>query len=267
MKIGIIGMAYNAVDSVEKTLSPWLNARDEKLGGNEFIIHAVSVPFAEYKNIPGFVEDHDTYRMLETLLVYEKIDYLTISPLYMTEAESRSAGLVPLLIENCDIIWCVDLQDEYYTKKIISEIINFVNLNKWTSWFTCNFRNYVFDERHYLEEFFTPPRIFRVKTNGYILQKFYFDNDITYKEELRESKETSYKTLPSMNLPKNIFIKHLTWLNNENSKKKILYQKARGWICSYTWDENLDCLDFNLEYYKKTNQSFPVVIEENEEKK
>lgn len=261
MKIGILGMAYNSVDSIEKTLSPWILAKTEKLGGNEFVISTVSVPFAEYKNVPGFEEDHDTSRMLETLLVYDKIDYLTMSPLYMTEAEARSAGMGPLLIENCDIVWCVDLQDEYYTKKVISEIIDFVNLNKWTSWFSCNFRNYVFDSSHYLEEFFTPPRIFRTKTNGHTISKFYYDNDLIFVQD-SSGKEVNYKSLPMMNMPKNIFIKHLSWMNDLNSKNKIAYQLKHFGHSSYKWNEIDDNLEINEEYYKKYNLPLPVVLKE-----
>ena len=56
------------------------------------------------------------------------------------------------------------------------------------------------------------------------------------------------------------WIRHYTWLNNERSKKKVEYQKARGWTCSYEWDYNENKLKFNAEYYKKEKLPFPHVF-------
>lgn len=264
MKIGILGTAYHAKDTIEKTLSPWLNAKFNQYGNNEFIISIASVPFKEYQDIPGFEEDHDTYRMLETLIMYEEINYLTTTPLYMTEAETRTAALGPLMIDKCDLIWLVDFQDEYYTKPVIEKALSFIDLNRHSSWFSFNLRNYVFDDKHYLEDLFMPPRIFKTKTNGYTLDKFYFDNDITYKSDI-DDKEVSYKSLPSINFPNSIYVKHLTWLNNENSKRKIEYQSkhfSHGAGCSYRWNDEKKCVEFNIEYFNKTGQTMPIVLEE-----
>lgn len=264
-KIGIVYLSYNNQNYLERFLSPWINARANNLGGNQFVISAVSLPFKEYENMPGFAEDHVTYKMLETLIQYEKIDYLTTTPLYQTEAEARTAGMGPLLIENCDIVMLVD-GDEYYTSKQIEEIFKFVEINKFISWFSVNFRNYVFTERHYLADLFIPPRIFKTKTNGFTISRFYFDNDIFYKSDL-DGKEQSYKSLPHMDLPKSLIVNHYSWLSNENSKRKIEYQNkhfSHGLGCSYKWNNEANEVQFNEEYFKKAGLPLPIVMRESE---
>lgn len=273
MKIGIIFVSYNDLDNVEKSLSPWIHAKDKKLDGHEFIISAISLPFEGYKDIPGFQEDETTYKILETALMYEKIDFLITGPKYIKETEARTLGMAPLLLEDfkrnpdktltmippCDYIWQVD-SDEFYTQKEISKIIKFIEFNPDVTWFKGSLKNYIFDEKHYLEQSFNPSRIHKTKSNDFKVYIFNEDNDICYMH-------TECVTVvpqgffPSLTIPKNVaFVKHLTWLNNDKSKKKIAYQTSRGWQCSYKWNEEKNCLEFNENYYSKNNLSLPIVL-------
>jgi hypothetical protein len=275
MKIGIIFVSYNDVNNVEKSLSPWLNAKDKKLDGHEFVISAVSLPFAGYQDMPGFEEDNTTYQMLETLLMHEKIDFLITGPKYIPETQARTLGMQPLLMEDfkrdkdknfvaipsCDIIWQVD-GDEFYTEKEISKIIKFVEANPLITWFRGSLKNYIFDNKHYLEESFNPARIHRVKSGSFKINVFNEDNDICYKhtESLTVVPQGFFSVLT---IPKSIvWTKHLTWLNNETSKKKIAYQNKRWGQCSYKWNEEKNCLEFDENYYSKNNLHIPTVLKD-----
>ena len=66
----------------------------------------------------------------------------------------------------------------------------------------------------------------------------------------------------------NIIIKHLTWTDPKVCKAKIAYQNLRwsppkGFGCSFKWNDEKNCLEFNEEYYKLTGQRKPTVYEEN----
>lgn len=249
MKIGVIFVSYNDVENIEKSLSPWIHAKEDKLDGNEFIISAVSLPFESYKDLEGFEEDHTTYKMLETLIQYEKIDYLTTNPFYIKETEARNLGMGPLLLPDviqnedrnftiippCDYIIQVD-SDELYTREEISKIFEFVRNNPLITWFRGSLKNYVFDSESYIDEQFSPARIYKTKVDDLVLNEFYEDNNLNYK---KPSGEIVYdKSLSSLTIPKNlVWTRHLTWLNNSSSKRKVNYQKNRGWSCSYDWNE------------------------------
>jgi hypothetical protein len=55
----------------------------------------------------------------------------------------------------------------------------------------------------------------------------------------------------------------MSWLNS-NSKQKIAYQTKRwgDFGCSYKWNEEGNCLQFNEEYFKKTGQPLPIIAQE-----
>lgn len=260
MKIGILFMSYNNLDTMEKSLSPFIIAKDKELGGHEFVISCVTVPFAEYKDLPGFVEDNVSHRMLETLNVMRKIDYLTMHPQFIKEHEARNNGLIPLLIDNCDIIINID-GDEIINLKEFEKAIQFVEENPLYPWFKLCYKNYIFDEKHYLAEPFSPPRIWRTKYNGMTFKGFSWDNDAYWEKDGIVYPQISMSRLI---IPQNIFwAKHLTWLNNLNSKLKISYQlKHFNGICSYKWNEEKQTVEFNEDYYKKAWKPLPEVIEE-----
>lgn len=274
MKIGVIFVSYNDLDNVEKSLSPWIHAKEDKLDGNEFVISVVSLPFEQYKNVSEFEEDHTTYKMMETLIQYEKIDYLTTDPTYIKEMAARTLGMGPLLLPDviqnkdrsltiispCDYIIQVD-SDELYTRQEISKIFKFVQNNPLITWFRGSLKNYVFSDSEFLEEPFNPARIFKVKEGNLTLAGFYEDNNCFYK---KENGEIVYdKSLSSLTIPKNlVWTRHLSWLSNSKSKSKLNYQKARNWICSYSWDEKEDKLIFNQDYFTKHGLSIPTVLKD-----
>lgn len=247
-KIGIVFTAFNMEEYLLKSIWPWVAARECNLLDYKFIISAVSVPFLEYKDFK--IKKDKTQEILETYKYNNNIDYLFSSNDYYTESDARNKALEPLLKENCEAIWIIDA-DEMYQLENIENILKYIELEKFISWFSISYKNYVFDERTYLKDAFTPPRIFRVNTNGYKLSRFFWDNDLCYfgvanSNNEFQNKEISYKVLPMKIIPKRVaFVPHFTWLSNEKSRLKVEYQKLRGWKCSYLWNYKDNKLEFN----------------------
>jgi hypothetical protein len=251
-------------DYIEGSLTPWVSAKKDRfLDGVEVVISAVSLPFAEYKGNNDPI-DYRSEDILNGALAIGDIDYLTTGPAYISEAEARTLALKPLIDAKCDVFAIWD-GDEHPSIEQIENIIKFVNLNPWQTWFKLSYKNYVFDENTYLVDRFQPPRIFRVTSNGYTLKDFYFDNDVRYEGFVAgaggfENKVLSYKDLPNKVIPPAWSdIKHLSWLSNESSKRKVAYQMAHFGQCSYKWDEVNDKLAFNEEYFAKLGLPIPEV--------
>ena len=57
---------------VERSMSSWLSAKETYVGGNEFLIAAVSCPFKQYFSKP----DLYTPKYLNELLENKRIDFL-----------------------------------------------------------------------------------------------------------------------------------------------------------------------------------------------
>lgn len=258
-KIGILFTGYNTEKYVEQSLQTWSNARLDRLMGYDFSICAVSVPFEEYKDEPFKDKTQD---ILQEFYNRHLIDHLITQPEYVKENIARNNALQWLLAQGVDTIILWD-SDEIAEESQLEEILTKVELDHWTSWFSIQYKNFVFDDKTYLEDSFTPPRIFRVNTNGYTLNNFAWDNDPIYLINHYEngqiiSREISYKDLPSK-LIRNKPVKHMTWLH-ENGKRKTEYQLKHFGHCGYKWNNEKNCLEFNEEYYKKISQSIPKII-------
>jgi hypothetical protein len=128
---------------------------------------------------------------------------------------------------------------------------------KSKQWFRLSLKNIVFDINRYLKDPFTPPRIHKVKTpDGLIADGFWHDNNIYYiSAQGLKKNDDDY---PNSIVPRRIaFAEHWTWLNDERSKRKIAYQEARNWDCSFAWGPK--GLMFNETYYKKKKKPLPKV--------
>jgi hypothetical protein len=259
-KFGILFCGYNMEEYIHQSLAPWVEAKNSNLLGYEFIISAVCLPFKEYKDQDIKVDD--TLDILIAYRDFNHIQYLFSEPKYCSEADARNLALKPLLDQGCDMIILWDA-DEIATLENIENILKYVELEKFISWFRFSYKNYVFDDKTYLAAPFTPPRLFRVNTNGYKLINFHWDNDITYQSEDCSIKEYQH-SLPSKTIPaKTAFIKHLSWISNEKSKQKVNYQMAHfNGVCSFAWDDKENKLVWNKEYFAKTGQPIPEVIRE-----
>lgn len=248
--------AYASMEYIEKCLAPWIELRDRF--PDRFVISAVSCMFREYEGLD--LKDDGTIDYLRYLKKYDLIDYLYTSYEPESEAEARSMALKPQGV--CyDRVILLDA-DEIWTEWQIMSVIKAFESGDFIAWASVCYKNFVFDTSTYLEEPFTPPRIFKkeFKANGQTmtLQKFFWDNDPCYTNIKGGS--YSYKSFPSVNIPKAVaWVDHYSWLSDERSRKKIEYQKKhfKG-ICSYDWDHHNNKLIFNKEFYH--NKVYPKTL-------
>lgn len=245
LKFGIILAAYNSSGTIDSCLRSWIEFQKNN---SNLEICAISLPFEEYKEI-GHEEDNTA----EILVKDYNIKTIT-QPRYIKESDARTLAYNQLINKGCDYVWILDA-DEIYTEDEISGIIRFVSFNEFVNSFNINFKNYVFDGNCWIDGF-CPPRIFKTKGS----KGFYWDNDMVYSVN-DSTKDISYKNLSQMVIPKRVaHVKHLTWINNETTKNKIKYQEKHfnnGAGCSYKWNDQQNCLEFNEEYFKKTGETIP----------
>lgn len=242
--IGVIFCVWATKDYLAQSLAPWIELR--RIGQIKVSICAVNVLFAGFEG-----KDDGTRELLKGYLDRGEIDHVIDGPDNMPETTARGMALTWLKEKGCDVSWMVD-SDEMYTAAQVETILTFVYANPFVAWFRLSLRNHVFDDKTYLVEPFTPPRIHRVRVDGYQAHSFSADNDIVYGGTITRD-IIPQDRFPSMTVPESIAaIKHLTWLNDtpENrvrSHRKIEYQlKARGWpSCSFAWDDSKGGLIFN----------------------
>ena len=250
-KYGIIFCAYNTEEYVLKSIEPFLK-RDNH------IVSAVSVPFKEYKGIDSF-HDHTT-DLLRELVEQRRLKYLVDAPQYISEAEARNNALFYLKKYDLDYIWLVD-SDEFYTEEYIEKIEQYVESSN-KNLFKISLKNHVFDLDHYLEEPFCPPRIFKTNIKDELsLEGFYWDNDICYSEAENKVNMISYESIEELEIiPKQIaYIPHYSWLNDKIGKRKVEYQHKHFGHCSYKWNHEKHCLEFDESFHKKHNMPIPKV--------
>jgi len=247
--IGLLITGFNCDEHIDEVLKPWTELKNK----HNIIFSFVYCQFKEYIDINGKQEIKnpawlDKHR--------DSIDYFhLLEP--TNEIEARNTALEPLLNDNVDIVIQLDC-DEFFTTEGIENIINYVNKDKFIAWYRISYKNYVMDG--FLEEEFTPPRVYRTKIGKFKLNKFYDDNNISY---LDEEKEISDKVLANRTISKEInWTKHLSWPSSERGRLKCLYQERHFGQCSYKWNNEKNRLEFNKEYYEKTGQKIPKVISE-----
>lgn len=250
MKFGIIYTAFNCENYLIDSLNPWAKARHDKLDNHEFVICAVSLPFIGFE----FDKWDSTTATLRANKFIGTIDELITSTTPWHETDARGEALRYLKAQNVDYVWQID-GDEFFTSEQISNIIKFIEKTNLIVWYKLSYKNYVFDEKTYFTEPFTPARIHKIKTSDFIADRFWDDNNIEY---LAHDYNQLDRQFANVAIPKSVaWIKHLTWLSNDRSRAKINYQKARNWVCSFDWDAKEDRLIFNKDYYIKSGKDFP----------
>ncbi len=265
MKVGVIYVGFNTEDYIKHSLEPWMHTDsrevvDEEsyqtLWSHEFVVCAVSVPFKGFDQTPP----DGTLGLLHGFLREGLIDYLITQDTPVSETAARGEALKWLVSQGVTHLWQVD-SDEFYNHRQIAAIIRFVEARPHIDWHRLSLCNLVFTPDQHLVEPFTPPRIHKVhNAGGYVAAGFHQDNNVYY--ERPSSGERVLDTqLASCTVPKSCaWIVHKSWLNDERSRKKVEYQtKARGWQCSFAWDDSKGGLIWNEDYFKKTGQSIPEV--------
>ena len=251
-KIGISAIGYECKEHLWEVLSPWRELRTKY--PNQFFISVAHGVFPETKSLGFPILSLDgTIQDLELCYNSGIIDNLNILQYPAYEKDIRNTTLPFLFSKDIDYLWLLDLQDEIYTNKNILSILDFIQQESFIPTFKINFKNYVFDLNHYVDDFIAP-RIWNNQLyNG--IDKFYYDNDILFKNGSKAN-SLSIKTIP-----KNIaFVNHLSWVGSkEYLNRKIEFQKKHYGQCSYRWNDNKNSLEFDLDYYEKYNILVPEV--------
>lgn len=248
MRIGVIYTGFNNFKYAKQSILPWINLK--YMYPENFFISAVSVPFLEYKD--ANIDPDKTTNFLNMLAEAEFINSCFSEPKFIKENEARNLALFDLLRRGIDYIMIVD-SDELYTMQEIMKVINFVKTYRFDG-YKINFKNYIFDGKSYLEGF-CPPRIYKNNIYGGI-NSFYWDNEIIYNNGKTD------KNINFIDIPKEIvFVKHMTWLN-ENGKSKVEYHKKHFGGCSYLWNEDKNTLEIDLPYYDRMGYKRPVIYKE-----
>lgn len=260
MKIGIIIPLYNAADNIARCLAPWISFKSIHKDVS-FHITCIDGKFNEFSDSnPSNNSNDGTLDILNAFARSGQIDKIIHAPRGLNEAQVRNLGLAECKYADCDILWNVD-SDEFYTEEEIRNIIDFISPRRFIAYFSIHFKNYVFDEKTWVDEF-CPPRIWKIKYGNVLLDGFYWDNDCMYLDG-----ETSIqdKQLAHVKIPKTIaFVKHHTWLSNSRSKAKVEYQEKhfappRGNGCSYRWNNQKNRLEFNLPFFVANNLPLPTL--------
>lgn len=264
MKIGIIAQGRNCADVLDAVLTPWIKAMEK----HDIHICLTTATFKEMEKLGELPSNTDSTwnKFDEYATKYAKNISAVKFDNYVTEAAARDRGRQVLMAKdiNADLIWLLDLSDEYYTTKQIDDIIAFVKSEPFTVWFRLSLKNYVFDTKTYLEKPFTPPRIWRTKIGGYKIDSCVYDNDFSYINA--GGAQISDKSLSNYIIPKSVaWIKHHSWLSDARGKQKVSYQNlhfSHGAGCSYRWNNEENKLEWNPAYFKKVGEVIPNTLKD-----
>jgi hypothetical protein len=245
-RLGVILSAYALEEYVKPCLTPWLS-------------FDIPVSCASFQ-FEGF-ERQDNERCineLKSLLPTQNIFY--DNNIALQEHDARNIGL-NYLKNNTDVDTFLILDiDEFYTESDIEFILKYINDDdfNWVAWAKINFKNYIFNQKSWTDGF-CPPRIFKANYRDFKLDKFYWDNDLIYKDN--SSNQIDYKSLSSAIIPKHkLHIRHITWLDNVRSKNKVEYQEKHFGKCSFKWNDETNKLEINSQYYRDSNQAIPQIF-------
>ena len=251
MKIGLLCNFYGFPQYTDKVLAAWKNIPEVS------VVAASSFKYQDYADCGWDMDDTET----PVQLVTEHrgfVDYISIGK-NGNDSSARNPALFNILDHNVDCVWLLD-QDEIYSEEDIRNTIDYLApLNPKSPTYRINFKNFVFSENQYIEDF-KAPRIFGVNVCGEkTLSHFYYENDVNYRID---GQMVDYKKLGIGEIPKEVcFPNHYSWIGSpEFLKAKIKHQLKRYYgNCSYKWNEKEGQLEFNEDFYKKTNQEIPKV--------
>lgn len=252
-RIGIIGVGYQC-KNLGKVIGPWVKLK--KLYNENVHISITTALFKEYWELGKIYDNNKMENKCQDLLIKNEIDHFNIIKDPILDFESRNICWNNLKDKNLDLVWQLDLFDEYYSLEEILNTINWIKINNLYDTYRVNFKNYFgeINSKNYILDF-NPPRINWVKKlNG--LKKWYWDNWIEYNNG-QKSEFSSQCTIPATICNP----KHLSWVGSKDFLiNKIKYQHKAIGCCSYKWDEQKDSIKFDLDYYIKYNKEIPEIF-------
>ena len=257
MKIGIIFCAFQMEDYVQRSISPWIEARDTKVGGHEFVICAVSQPFVGFE-----VDELDkTQSILVALHEDGQIDHVISGSEPVKEVDARGAALRWLLAQGVTLTWMAD-SDEFTTLAEVGSVLRFVQSRPGITAFRGSLKNYILDERTYMVEPFNPMRIHRTDSGSYTAYSFWDDNNVLYRGSITRDFKRDID-FPTLTIPRTVcFTPHMSWTSDERGRRKQAYQRARWVHCSFKWNEKVGKLEWDESYFAKTGEPIPETAQD-----
>lgn len=258
-RIGIILSVHEAADQLNRFIKPWLEYQ-EKYKNHEIIFSIVHACFKENHEAGAQIYSQDgTMDILGSWWKKHKIEFYNILDVPASEHDARNVALVPLISAGCDYILST-APDEFFEVEQIDRLFNYIVKDPFIAVYRINYKNLVFTSNQWIDGF-CPNRIWKVISGQNHLIKFNYDDNTIY--EVKERGPIQDGFLSCKIVPKEIcWPIHETWLDNERSHKKVLYQRARWGKdgCSFDWKN--DHLVFSLDYYKRIDRHPPIINRE-----
>lgn len=250
-KIGIVGVGYQC-NNLNEILEPWLKLK--ALYPNSIFISITTALFKEQQELGKVYDNNEMEKEVNSLLSNNKIDYFNIVKEPILDFQSRNYCWENLKNHDLDLVWQLDLFDEYYSFEEIVNTLKWIKEEHLYDTYHVNFKNYIGinKDRYVLD--FAPARINWVKKNKGI-KKWYWDNWLEYNNNIK-SEFSSRRIIPrAICNPK-----HLSWVGTKDFLiNKINYQHKAIGCCSYSWNNEKQDLDFDYNYYRKFNIIIPEI--------
>jgi glycosyltransferase involved in cell wall biosynthesis len=240
MKLGVIISVYNGMDFLEECLQDWISLKHIGI--------EIAVVDCLFENFNGQTPNSNdgTVELLEKYLKEKKIDFFQKLKPNLKESEARNVGIEYLL--NKDVTHVLTTApDEIFSKKDIKYLFDFLQKDEENALYYLNYKNYIGNKKNYILGF-CPKRIWTAQYHSFLFNGLRFDDDGMFYDVYTKNilKDDMF---PSIVIP-DLQIKHYSWLDGQTSKKKIEYQRSRGWTCSYKVDDQ-NRVSFNEEFYKQ----------------
>lgn len=249
LKVGITFIGYECMELMPRALAPWIDIRkDGGIPQVESLKISLSHGCFEETAKLGFpilstdgchiwMKDRERAGDVDNAIIYS-------NP--MKEYDMWS-GNYHWMKDDIDFLVMLN-HDEMWTLTEIQKLFSFIEFNPLVDYYKVNFKNYCINEQTWVDDFIVP-RMWWVKRNSG-LKGFYKDELVEYNDGSRDF-QRAFGIIPSSL----IFPKHLTWVGSKAYlQRKLNFQALRFGSCSYSWDEQNDCLKLNDDFYAR----FPV---------
>ena len=244
---------YNGMEFLEECLSHWISLRD-RLNIQIAIVDCLFDKFyGETLN-----SNDGTVELLQQYLAEGKIDFFDRLPPNLQENQARNVAIKYLISQNVTHV-LTTAPDEIFDTNNILKIFNHLSQEQRNALYYIDYKNYIGNKKTYILGF-CPKRIWKTKHQSYVFNGLIHDDDGVF-YDLDKRKMVPDNLLPHQTIP-NLQVKHYSWLDGESSRKKIEYQTARGWLCSYTINDDNQVLMNEAFYQLNPTKERPTLYHE-----
>jgi hypothetical protein len=257
MKIGISSIGYESKELIEQCFVSWDKIKKDSTLIPEITdlkicfshgcfeeTAALGFPIYSTDGTYELIQEQKLNGIIDDLIIYDtpQKEYEMWTNNFKLLKEKYSIDL--LIMVNVDEIWSVE---------DIKKLIKFITNNNLVDYFKINFKNYCIDYTTWVDDFIVP-RVWFVNKNGGLKRNY--QDDLMEYEDGKKDIQCSHLIIPK-NL---IFPKHYSWVGSkEYLQRKLKFQSLRYGMCSYAWDEEINKLKLNDEFYLKFNITEPIL--------